>query len=67
MAPLAAGRPHPALGAYDSGDSRVLAQHMTWIGRTGAGVIVYGWWGQGGYEDGLAERVMDALQRHVHL
>ncbi|MFC7584891.1 glycoside hydrolase family 99 protein [Nonomuraea antimicrobica] len=51
---------HPALGAYDSGDARVLAQHMKWVARTGAGVIVYSWWGQGGFEDGLARRVMDA-------
>ncbi|MGP4100663.1 glycoside hydrolase family 99 protein [Nonomuraea sp. KM90] len=51
---------YPALGAYDSGDAGVLARHMKWIGRTGAGVIVYSWWGQGSYEDGLAARVMDA-------
>ncbi|GAA2212290.1 endo-alpha-mannosidase [Nonomuraea monospora] len=54
---------YPALGPYDSGDPGVLSQHMKWIGRTGAGVIVYSWWGQGSYEDGLAARVMDAAAK----
>ncbi|MER5981532.1 ThuA domain-containing protein [Streptomyces sp. NPDC001787] len=56
---------YPKLGPYDSGDiSGAVEQHMRWIERSGAGVIVYSWWGQGSYEDSLAGRVMDAAARH---
>lgn len=54
---------YPALGAYDSGDSQVLAQHMKWIKSSGAGVIVYSWWGRGSYEDTLTRAVMDAAAK----
>ena len=56
---------YPKLGPYDSGDiSGAVDQHMEWVNRSGAGVIVYSWWGQGSYEDGLAGDVMDAAARH---
>jgi hypothetical protein len=51
---------YPVLGAYDSGDPAVLAQHLQWVRRSGAGTIVLSWWGQGSYEDALAGRVLDA-------
>ncbi|MFC4014235.1 ThuA domain-containing protein [Nonomuraea purpurea] len=54
---------YPALGPYDSGDTAAIDQHMKWIRQSGAGVLVYSWWGRGGYEDALARRVMDAAQR----
>jgi hypothetical protein len=55
---------YPTLGPYDSGDvPGVVAQHMAWVRQSGAGVIVYSWWGQGSYEDGLAARVLDAAQQ----
>ncbi|GAA3563373.1 hypothetical protein GCM10022419_050120 [Nonomuraea rosea] len=54
---------YPKLGPYDSGDQAAIDQHMKWIRQSGAGVLVYSWWGRGGYEDGLARRVMDAAQR----
>ncbi|MET7617813.1 ThuA domain-containing protein [Streptomyces sp. NPDC005408] len=55
---------YPALGPYDSGDAAgAVDQHMKWVARSGAGVIVYSWWGRGGYEDGLARRALDAAQR----
>lgn len=54
---------YPKLGAYDSGDPRVLAQHMKWIKQSGAGVIVYSWWGRGSYEDSLTKAVMDAAAK----
>jgi glucose/arabinose dehydrogenase/type 1 glutamine amidotransferase len=56
---------YPTAGPYDSGDyTGVVDQHMEWVAQSGAGVIVYSWWGQGSYEDGLARGVMDAAQRH---
>jgi type 1 glutamine amidotransferase len=54
---------YPKLNAYDSGDTAAIDQHMRWIRQSGAGVLVYSWWGRGGYEDNLARRVMDAAQR----
>ncbi|MFE9607225.1 ThuA domain-containing protein [Streptomyces sp. NPDC006012] len=55
---------YPALGAYDSGDlAGAVAQHMKWVARSGAGVLVYSWWGRGSYEDGLARGVLDAAQK----
>ncbi|MET9358252.1 ThuA domain-containing protein [Streptomyces sp. NPDC006617] len=55
---------YPALGPYDSADyTRAVAQHMKWIARSGAGVLVYSWWGQGGYEDRIARGVLDAAQK----
>ncbi|MFI7234367.1 ThuA domain-containing protein [Streptomyces cyaneofuscatus] len=32
--------------------------------QQGGGVIVYSWWGRGGYEDSLAGDVLDAAARH---
>lgn len=56
---------YPKAGAYDSGDfAGVVDQHMRWTARSGAGVLVYSWWGQGSYEDGLAQGVLDAAARH---
>ncbi|MDQ7806878.1 discoidin domain-containing protein [Amycolatopsis sp. A133] len=56
---------YPVLGAYDSGDfAGAVEQHMRWIEQSGAGVIVYSWWGQGSYEDGLAAGVLEAAARH---
>lgn len=55
---------YPKLGAYDSGDVATIDQHMEWIARSGAGTIVYSWWGQGSYPDNLAPRVLESASRH---
>jgi glycoprotein endo-alpha-1,2-mannosidase len=50
---------YPVLGAYDSGDfAGAVDRQMAWIQRSGAGVIVYSWWGQGSYEDNLVPGVL---------
>ncbi|HEY0638501.1 MAG TPA: ThuA domain-containing protein [Pseudonocardiaceae bacterium] len=51
---------YPTAGAYDSGDTAVLAQHMAQIRQAGVGVVVTSWWGQGSYEDTLVPRILDA-------
>jgi glucose/arabinose dehydrogenase/PKD repeat protein len=54
---------YPVAGPYDSGDfGGVVAQHMNWVRQSGAGVIVYSWWGQGSYEDNLVPGVLNAAQ-----
>lgn len=56
---------YPKAGPYDSGDfAGVVDQHMRWVQQSGAGVLVYSWWGQGSYEDGLAQGVLDAAARY---
>jgi glucose/arabinose dehydrogenase/type 1 glutamine amidotransferase len=55
---------YPALGPYDSGNDAVIDQHMRWTVQSGAGVLVYSWWGQGSYEDTLVRKVMDAAARY---
>lgn len=56
---------YPTLGAYDSGDfTGAVEQHMEWVEQSGANVLVYSWWGQGSYEDGLVEGVLDAAESH---
>jgi hypothetical protein len=55
---------YPTLGPYDSGDfAGAVAQHMAWVRQSGAGVIVYSWWGQGSYEDNLVTGVLNAAQQ----
>ncbi|MEN3360764.1 MAG: glycoprotein endo-alpha,2-mannosidase [Mycobacteriales bacterium] len=54
----------PVRGAYDSGDTAVLDQHMAWLNQAGVGVAVVSWWGQGSYEDNLVPAILAAADRH---
>lgn len=42
---------YPTLGAYDSADPSVLAQHMSWLSRAGVDCLLVSWWGQASPED----------------
>jgi glucose/arabinose dehydrogenase/PKD repeat protein/type 1 glutamine amidotransferase len=56
---------YPTAGAYDSGDfAGIVDQHMRWTVQSGAGVLVSSWWGQGSYEDNLAQGILDAANRY---
>ncbi|MPZ82618.1 MAG: hypothetical protein GEV28_20350 [Actinophytocola sp.] len=55
---------YPTLGAYDSGDTAAIDQHMAWVQRSGAGTIVTSWWGQGSYEDNLVPSILESAARH---
>jgi glycoprotein endo-alpha-1,2-mannosidase len=56
---------YPVNGAYDSGDlAGAVDKQLAWIQRSGVGVIVYSWWGQGSYEDGLAAGVLGEAARY---
>jgi Glycosyl hydrolase family 99 len=52
----------PALGPYDSRDTRVLEQHAKWIAAAGVGAINLSWWGRDSYEDRSAPFVMDVMR-----
>jgi Glycosyl hydrolase family 99 len=54
----------PALGPYDSRDTRVLERHAQWIVESGAGAIDVSWWGRGSYEDQVVPRLMDVMRDH---
>ena len=54
----------PELGAYDSGNPRVLEQHARWIAESGAGAINVSWWGRDGFEDRRVPLLMDVMRDH---
>jgi hypothetical protein len=41
----------PELGEYDSSNSEVLRQHVSWAADHGIDFFTAAWWGQGSYED----------------
>jgi hypothetical protein len=55
---------YPKLGAYSSKDTSTIDQHMAWLSRAHAKVLVYSWWGRGGREDQLALRTLDSADRN---
>jgi len=54
----------PRLGAYDSGSTKVMAQHAKWIREAGAGAINVSWWGRDSTVDRLVPRLMDVMRDH---
>lgn len=54
----------PLLGAYDSGDARVIEQHARWIAESGAGAINLSWWGRGDVIDSRVHLIMDVMRAH---
>ncbi len=54
---------YPALGPYSSADPDVLQQHMKWIRGSGAGVLVYSWWGPNTITDQHLPLVLDQASR----
>jgi hypothetical protein len=58
----------PALGPYDSGDAKVIAQHARWIAESGVGAIAVSWWGQNSYCDKAVPLIMDVMRAHdIHV
>jgi hypothetical protein len=58
----------PALGAYDSGDPKVIERHAEWIAESGAGAINISWWGRGSDTDQVVHRIMDVMRAHdIHV
>ncbi|WP_083754083.1 glycoside hydrolase family 99 protein [Actinosynnema sp. ALI-1.44] len=55
---------YPTLGAYDSGDTAVIDQHMRMIQQSGAGTIVTSWWGRGSYEDSAVPALLSSATRY---
>lgn len=58
----------PLLGAYDSGDARVIEQHARWIAEAGAGAIDLSWWGRDDITDRRVHLIMDVMRAHdIHV
>jgi hypothetical protein len=52
----------PLLGAYDSGDVRVIEQHARWIAESGAGAINLSWWGRDDVTNARVHLIMDVMR-----
>ena len=58
----------PLLGAYDSGDARVIEQHARWIAEAGAGAINLSWWGRDDHVNTRVHLIMDVMRAHdIHV
>jgi hypothetical protein len=58
----------PLLGAYDSGDVRVIEQHARWLAESGAGAINLSWWGRNNVIDTRVHLIMDVMRAHdIHV
>lgn len=58
----------PLLGAYDSGDVRVIEQHARWIAESGAGAINLSWWGRDDVTDRRVHLIMDVMRAYdIHV
>jgi hypothetical protein len=58
----------PLLGAYDSGDVRVIEQHARWLAESGAGAINLSWWGRDSVIDRRVHLIMDVMRAHdIHV
>ena len=58
----------PLLGAYDSGDVRVIEQHARWIAEAGAGAINISWWGRDDVINTRVHLIMDVMRAHdIHV
>ncbi len=51
---------YPQLGAYDSHDPDVIAQHFNWAASVGVTGFISSWWGQGTFEDQAMPMLLDA-------
>ena len=54
---------YPKLGAYDSHDPKVLAQHAHWSKQAGIHGWIVSWWGRGDFTDRAMPRILDACQK----
>ncbi len=54
----------PTLGAYDSHDPAIVAQHMQWAHKVGLDGLVVSWWGEGGHEDRAIPLILDEAAKH---
>ncbi len=53
---------YPLLGAYDSLDPQVIAQHCTWAREAGLDGLIASWWGRGGREDAVLTPLLAACE-----
>lgn len=51
---------YPTLGAYDSHDENLIAQHMTWARQVGVDGFIVSWWGKGKFTDRALGKLLEA-------
>lgn len=61
---IAASTNYPALGAYDSHDSKLIDQHCRWARHAGIDTFIVSWWGHDSYSDRAMEKILDRCRRH---
>jgi hypothetical protein len=54
---------YPELGAYDSHDPAVVAQHVSWAAQSGITGFISSWWGPGSFEDRSLPLLLDAARQ----
>ena len=57
---IASSLHYPVLGAYDSLDAKIIAQHTAWAKQADIDALVVSWWGPGTIEDRAMPLVLDA-------
>lgn len=55
---------YPLLGPYSSFDPLAVARHFAWLRRTGVGVVITSWWGQGSIEDEAVPLLLEMAERY---
>ncbi len=55
---------YPTLGAYDSHDPAVIAQHCRWAKAAGIDTFIVSWWGHGDYTDLAMPKILNACRTH---
>jgi glycoprotein endo-alpha-1,2-mannosidase len=60
---IASSTNYPKLGAYDSHDPKVIAQHAEWSKQAGIHGWIVSWWGRGDFTDRAMPRILDTCQR----
>lgn len=54
---------YPTLGAYSTANLNTLRQELQWIRQSGAGTLVYSWWGPNSLEDRRLPTVLTEAAR----
>lgn len=60
---IAASTNYPALGAYDSHDPKLIAQHCAWAKEAGVDGLIASWWGRRSFSHQALGRILDGCHK----